>query len=124
MVVSSSRWWKVIVMQRISYAVLFTVLFICGCAPIQVRHDPWSGPDKLQHFGASAVIAAAAAQSAKNHEHSDCKAFRIGFVVSSGVGVAKEVVDENIRNTGWSWRDLVMDGLGAFVGSWMVAPCR
>jgi putative lipoprotein len=104
--------------------VLTAALLLSGCAPIPARDDPWSGPDKAIHFGASALIAAAAAQSAKNHEHSDCEAFRIGFIVSSGAGVAKELVDANIRQVGWSWRDLVLDGLGAVVGSWVVAPCR
>ncbi len=111
-------------MQCLKYALLIATLFMNGCAPISVRNDSWSTPDKAHHFGVSALIAAAAAQSAKNHEHSDCEAFRIGFVVSSGAGIAKEVVDENIRHTGWSWRDLVMDGLGALAGSWVVAPCR
>lgn len=112
------------VIRCIKYSTLIIALLLNGCAPVPVRNDPWSGPDKALHFGASAVIAAAAAQSAKNHEHSDCKAFRIGFVVSSGVGVAKEIADDNIRQVGWSWRDLVMDVLGAAAGSWIVAPCR
>lgn len=111
-------------MQCIKPVALLALLLLSGCAPIPVRDDPWTGPDKLRHFGASAVIAAAATQNARNHETTDCQAFRIGFVISSGVGVAKEAADDIIRHVGWSWRDLVMDGLGAVVGSWVVAPCR
>lgn len=111
-------------MRCINPVALLALLLLSGCTTIPARDDPWSSPDKLRHFGASAVIAAAAAQNARNHEREGCEAFRIGFVISSGVGIAKEAADDTLRHVGWSWRDLAMDVLGALAGSLIVAPCR
>lgn len=111
-------------MQPFKWSLPIIILLASGCAPLPARDDPWSGRDKLNHFGASALIAAAAVQSEKNRGADDCQALRFGFVLSSGVGVSKEMVDATIRKTGWSWRDLVMDGLGALAGGWIVAPCH
>lgn len=67
--------------------------------------------DKLKHFGASAIIAAA--QREKSRGEDDCQALRFGLAFSSGIGMSKEMVYATIRNVGWRWRALVMDGLGA-----------
>lgn len=108
----------------IQLATLAVVLCLGGCTVVPARDDPWSGPDKVRHFGASALIAAAAAQHEKNQNASDCQAFRFGITVSASAGLAKEVIDEHIRHVGWSWRDLAADGLGVLAGSLIVAPCH
>lgn len=110
-------------MKNIRSIAIAALLLISGCAPIPARDDPWGGPDKMRHAGASAVIAAAAAQYDKNRGASECEAFRFGVAISAGVGVAKEFADDTVRHVGWSWRDLVADGIGALLGSMVVAQC-
>lgn len=110
-------------MRAIDAAAVLAAAVLCGCAPLPARDDPWTGHDKLQHLGYSAVIAAAATAAAKNQGADHCDAARIGFGLSFSAGVAKELYDANVRRIGWSWRDLVMDGVGALGASLAVAPC-
>lgn len=111
--------------MRVTSLVCVAFASLCfACAPLPARDDPWTGYDKLQHFGYSAVIAAASTVIARQSGVNDCAATRAGFGITLGVGISKEWYDANIRHTGWSWRDLVMDSAGAAIGSVAAGSCR
>lgn len=44
-----------------------------------------------------------------------------GAVFALGLGIGKEMGDKNNPNSGWSWGDLVADGLGIVVGTTLLA---
>jgi putative lipoprotein len=77
--------------------------------------DPWLGPDKVLHFGASAAIAVggyalgAALFDARGH------ALLLGGALAFGAGIAKESLD--LAGYGDpSWRDLTWDAIGTASG--------
>lgn len=78
--------------------------------------DPWFGPDKALHFGASAAIAGAGyGISAPFFEHSRLPPLLIGGGVGVLAGVGKELYDATGRGDP-SAKDLVWDGLGITAG--------
>jgi uncharacterized protein YfiM (DUF2279 family) len=77
--------------------------------------DPWCGPDKAKHFGASLVLAAGgyAVGTALFEGHAAPAA--LGGGVALGAGIGKEALDA----AGYgqpSWRDLTWDVAGTAVG--------
>jgi putative lipoprotein len=77
--------------------------------------DPWLGPDKVLHFGASATIAVggyalgAALFDARGH------ALILGGALAFGAGIGKECLD--LAGYGDpSWRDLTWDAIGTVSG--------
>jgi len=86
------------------------------------RADTWLGRDKLEHFGVTAAMAAAAGFVAYNHfdvSHDDAVA--VGFGVSLGLGGLKEIVDANVPGGQPSAKDIVADLLGALAGAALLA---
>lgn len=78
--------------------------------------DPWLGPDKALHFGASALIAGAGyGISAPFFEHSRVPPLLIGGGVGVLAGVGKELYDLTGRGDP-SWKDLAWDGIGITAG--------
>jgi putative lipoprotein len=92
-------------------------------APQHSKPDNWIGVDKLAHFTASAVIAAAVTNYQQRHGSGDCEAARIGFTVSLAVGASKEYYDKTVKRTRWSWKDFTWDVIGSGVGSLAAADC-
>ncbi len=88
-----------------------------GCASFRScgNGEGWFGQDKAKHFAGSALIGgsvtAIAAQDMDTGE-----AVALGYAVAMSAGIGKEVYDLNVKNTCWSWKDLVWDFLGASVG--------
>jgi putative lipoprotein len=77
--------------------------------------DPWFGPDKALHFGASAAIAGGGyALSAVFFDEYGARA-GIGGGLALTAGVTKEALDAAGLGRP-SWRDLAWDVLGAAVG--------
>ncbi|MGD9782774.1 MAG: hypothetical protein AB7V14_11600 [Kiritimatiellia bacterium] len=74
----------------------------------------------MQHFVAFGLAGAAAALAAQNNDLSDGQTFLIGTGVAVGLGAGKETVDERIRHTYFSGKDLVWDLIGGAVGSLVV----
>ncbi|MBI3774177.1 MAG: hypothetical protein HY273_01250 [Gammaproteobacteria bacterium] len=96
---------------------------LCGCSPLPAKDDPWTSPDKYKHAGASAVIGAVAVRAARDRDAGRCNAFRFGAAVSIGIGASKELLDQEFRNKGWSWRDLAWDAAGGTLGAWLASGC-
>jgi putative lipoprotein len=81
-------------------------------APRQQGADPWFGPDKLQHFFASAFVQSmgyGAVRAMGAEHHSALAGATAGTVV---VGVGKELHDRATHGD-VSARDLVWDAAGA-----------
>ena len=79
------------------------------------ERDPWLGPDKAKHFGASAIIASGAYGASAPLTSSRTARAIVGGTVAFAAGLAKE---------GWdlaghgdpSFRDLTWDAIGTGVG--------
>jgi putative lipoprotein len=96
---------------------------LCACSPLPPKDDPWTSRDKYKHAGASAVIGAVAVRVARDRDTGHCDAFRIGAAVSIGIGAGKELLDQEFRHKGWSWRDLAWDTAGGTLGAWLASAC-
>ena len=95
----------------------------CACAPLPAKDDPWTSPDKFKHAGVSAIIGALAVRAARDRDAGRCDAFRIGSTVTLGIGAGKELLDQEIRHKGWSWRDLAWDVAGGTLASLLASQC-
>ncbi len=97
---------------------------LCACSPLPPKDDPWDSIDKFKHAGVSAVIGAVAVRAARDRDTGRCDAFRFGAAVSIGIGASKELIDQEIRHKGWSWRDLAWDTVGGTLGALIAAQCH
>jgi putative lipoprotein len=93
-------------------------MFASGCASTPA--DPWWGPDKAAHLAVSSVLSAAATRVAMDSgvPASSAHAQAIGIVLVIGAG--KEAYDARPGGTGWSWRDMSWNLLGALLGGALV----
>ncbi len=87
-----------------------------GCSTPAPPNDDWLGRDKFLHLGASAALAAGASSAAYAAGMNDT-AIAAGGGVSLAAGLAKETFDVRVKGTGWSWKDLAWDALGACLGA-------
>jgi putative lipoprotein len=71
--------------------------------------DSWVGRDKQLHFAGSVVIAGVTTAITKDET--------TGFIVATGIGIAKEIYDSKHRAGDASYKDLAWDIAGAWVGS-------
>lgn len=92
--------------------VCLVCLWLAGCA--SSPQDHWLGEDKAKHFVVSALIAAAANSLAHQRQDEPHAAVALGFTMAVGLG--KEAYDLRPGGTGWGWRDLCWDLLGASTG--------
>lgn len=70
--------------------------------------DSFSTPDKQKHFAVSAALGAGASAITD----SDNAAVALALVP----GLAKELYDSRSGGTGFSWRDMVANAAGAYLG--------
>lgn len=79
--------------------------------------DPWLGPDKALHFGASAGIAGAGyALAGLWPPSSEAQRLVVGGSAALAAGVAKELLDLAIGLGRPSWKDLAWDVAGTAFG--------
>lgn len=85
---------------------LFAILILALALPALAGSpdDKWTGPDKKLHLGVSAILGFAAINQFPNEP---VKAWALAMVP----GVIKEASDPR-----WSWKDIVVDGVGAYLG--------
>ena len=99
------------------YALPITiVLVLSGCAASTTNHDHWFGEDKLYHFAAAASIGAGSSAVARDRGASRSEASIVGVSIAITAGVAKELYDEYVKRTYWSWKDMFWDAVGGIVG--------
>ncbi|SIT46915.1 conserved exported hypothetical protein [Paraburkholderia piptadeniae] len=86
--------------------------------------DSWTGSDKLTHFAVSAPFGALGAYLARDTQHPVVYGTSIGTVP----GLLKEIVDGTCRTSGFSYKDLTADALGALtgalLGNWAITYSR
>jgi putative lipoprotein len=95
---------------------LVGVILLGGCATMGPPNDRWTGQDKAKHFVASASIAAATTAVVNRQDPDTHRDLPIAVGVTLSFGVGKEAYDLNVGGTGWSWKDLAWDLLGALTG--------
>ncbi|MEW6602089.1 MAG: hypothetical protein AB1499_14040 [Nitrospirota bacterium] len=95
---------------------LISLSFLPGCATSLTQNDPWFGRDKAKHFIIAGVISGTAKVLADRHGMDNDESFYFAFGTTLFFGTSKEVYDLKIRKTGWSWKDLMWDTLGALAG--------
>lgn len=94
-------------------ATVATALFSSGSAFAQ--EDPWFGPDKAKHFGASAVLAVGGYTLGAAVFEDRTSALAVGGGIALTAGVGKELYDAAGYGTA-SGRDLVWDVAGTVTG--------
>lgn len=77
--------------------------------------DPWLGPDKALHFGASAVLAGGGYTLGALASEETAPRFIVGAGVALTAGAAKELYDLTGRGD-FSLRDLTWDAIGTATG--------
>lgn len=77
--------------------------------------DPWFGPDKALHFGASAGLAVAGYTAGAFHWDDAPHRLAAGGALALGLGIGKELYDLAARGDP-SLRDLTWDVLGTATG--------
>ncbi|WP_455206859.1 DUF2279 domain-containing protein [Kaarinaea lacus] len=119
-------------MKRLNPILIATLLLslsittLSGCATQQKNQgkDDWFAKDKYTHFLLSTAISAAIAKAAKENGQDNCDAALIGFSVTLTLGAAKESYDKHIKETFYSYRDMVWDAAGSALGSLVGSNCR
>ncbi|MBU1694363.1 MAG: hypothetical protein KKC51_10425 [Verrucomicrobia bacterium] len=101
-------------------AALIVVSLFSGCVTFDHPKDHWLARDKAGHFLTFGALGAAAAAAALHNDQSDNEAFMIGVGVATGLGAAKEYVDEKPLHKYFSAKDLIWDLMGGIVGSLIV----
>ena len=84
-------------------------------APARVDPDPWWGPDKALHFGATAALAAGGYVAGALAFDDYLGPAALGSGLALGAGIAKELLDlAGIGDP--SWKDLTWDLIGTAAG--------
>jgi putative lipoprotein len=100
-----------------------TVAMVGVATPAMAQaSDPWWGPDKVLHFGATAALATGGYATGALLFEGELPRFALGAGLGLGAGVAKELWDLSGRGDP-SWKDLTWDVVGTGTGllaSWVV----
>lgn len=94
---------------------LLALLSVGMPATARAEEDPWFGPDKAKHFGASAVLAAGGYGIGAVAFEERSSALLLGGGIALTAGVGKEVYDATGAGSA-SGRDLVWDVVGTAAG--------
>ena len=101
---------------------LLTILgLMSGCSSLKTIDEPWLGTDKLKHFAGAALISAAVTDLAEDRDRSRLRIRNEALAVTLSAGAAKEMYDNYIKGTGWSWPDMVWNLFGALAGNALAA---
>lgn len=103
-------------MWRASPIVLLTFAASCALAArARAQSDPWFGPDKALHFGASSVLAGGGYAASTLWLELPWQRATLAAAFTLSVGAAKELYDATGRGDP-SLRDFTWDILGCAVG--------
>ena len=95
---------------------LVVVLVALAAAPAQSQVDPWLGPDKALHFGASAALTGGGYAVGVTLTESRPLRLVLGVSVGVAAGLGKELYDA-AGGGDPSARDLAWDALGVVTGA-------
>ena len=109
--------------RRRARAPLMTATLLCVLAPTLLPagparasdRDPWFGPDKALHFGASALLAAGGYGATALVTDDRRARLAVGGGFAFSLGIAKELWDLSGHGDP-SWRDLTWDAVGTVSG--------
>ena len=104
-------------MTIIKIGILIAILLSSGCLTLEQSADDWFGKDKLYHFAASSVISAAVTKNEIDNDCSKSRAVNNGIFVTMSLGAGKELRDKHVKKTFWSWKDMIWNLVGAYLGS-------
>jgi putative lipoprotein len=90
----------------------FLLVFTLNGLPRAMPHDSWFGPDKVQHFFASAFVQSMSYGSLRAAGASHGAALAGATATTAAVGVGKEIHDLRVKGD-FSVRDLAWDAAGA-----------
>ncbi|MFC1692637.1 hypothetical protein ACFL1R_03940 [Candidatus Latescibacterota bacterium] len=93
-----------------------TLIYSAGCATFDWGNDSWMAKDKMYHFVVSGAIGAGTTLAAQKNGASSEAAPVIGMTATVGFGTGKEYYDATVKQSLWSWKDLVWDFFGGTVG--------
>lgn len=97
---------------------VLTRTLLAGCASNPA--DPWWGEDKAAHLAVSTALSAAITRHGMNGGDSGATAQAKAVGVVLLIGAGKEAYDVRSGGTGWSWRDMSWNLLGALLGGALV----
>jgi putative lipoprotein len=97
---------------------LFALVLVTGCA--NNPRDPWFSQDKFLHFGVAAGISAAATKYHVEDGVRPSLARQRAVMFTLSLGTAKELYDQEVKGTFFSWRDMTWNLLGAACGAYAV----
>ena len=103
---------------------IMVVILVSGCATSRCYHDDLFGKDKLYHFAVAGTVGAGVTAIAHNNGSSESNAPVIGVTVVVGIGAGKEFYDLKVKETYWSWKDMIWNVIGGSVGSYAVSECK
>jgi putative lipoprotein len=105
-----------------SARMLFLLFFLhAGCTSIRPCQDGWWGRDKAGHFAVGGLMGAGTALAGRDNEWNDAEtgSATLGIVAVAGFG--KELYDQEIKKTCWSWKDWTWNLAGAMAGWTLVS---
>ncbi len=89
-------------------------MLVASCALAQ-EADPWLGPDKALHFGASAALATGGYAAGAFFFEEPAPRLAVGAGLALTAGAAKELYDLSGRGQA-SWKDMTWNVAGAATG--------
>ena len=99
---------------------LVLILIVSGCSSYRYN-DHLFGPDKVYHFAVAGVIGACTTAVVVRNGASDSDAPVIGVSVAMAIGAGKEFYDLSVKETYWSWKDMLWNLFGGAAGSYIVS---
>lgn len=100
---------------RLVLSALAGGIIVAACAAQPARADSWTGPDKAKHFAVSAGLGLAAAELARR-DVLPCKGELCAVAAATLPGLLKELSDSRAGGSGFSYKDMVFNLAGAYVG--------
>ncbi len=103
---------------------LFVIIIILLIASLQAK-SKWMGHDKVLHFTGSAFLTYwnyGMSNDILGYPSEKSAYFAVSFTLA--LGVAKECSDKKLKDTGFSWHDMVYNAAGVIAGLVLINNLR
>lgn len=100
------------------------ILLIMIITPLTAKNQ-WFTKDKVLHLGGSAIVTYwnyGISKDIYGSSHKKSLYFSVSF--TSVLGLGKEFSDKELKQSKWSWRDIVYDAAGISLGLIMINNMR